>query len=231
MPKTLNATFARNAGSGAHSWNSTVSRSSTEICFIVPVYGATPHGASPDSGYTMASYGASEAAACDAGADTGGADAAALVLGLGDAGLPQAPTTSTMLAKSPRRGCNPRLRCCMDSSSYTLRRSLGALIVPSDLGAGEGSGARRIDNMMMTRRNVKRHSSVRVGESPEPPGNRRMTVACYRRSVQTDAMPTSGQDGAARWEEIGTRWRGRVPYREAWALQKQLAARRADGAT
>jgi hypothetical protein len=61
----------------------------------------------------MASYGASEAAACDAGADTGGAEAAALVLGLGDAALPQAPTTRTMLAKSPRRGCNPRLRCCM----------------------------------------------------------------------------------------------------------------------
>jgi lipoyl(octanoyl) transferase len=58
-----------------------------------------------------------------------------------------------------------------------------------------------------------------------------MTVACYRRSVQTDAMPTSRQDGAARSEEIGTTWLGRVPYREAWALQKQLAARRADRAT
>jgi lipoyl(octanoyl) transferase len=57
-----------------------------------------------------------------------------------------------------------------------------------------------------------------------------MTIACYRRSVQTDAMPTSRRDGAARSGEIGAAWLGRVPYREAWALQKQLAARRADGA-
>jgi lipoyl(octanoyl) transferase len=56
-----------------------------------------------------------------------------------------------------------------------------------------------------------------------------MTIACYRRLVQTDAMPTSLEDGAARSGEIGAAWLGRVPYREAWALQKQLAARRADG--
>jgi len=56
-----------------------------------------------------------------------------------------------------------------------------------------------------------------------------MTVACYRRNVQTDAMPTSRQDGAARSAVIGATWLGRVAYREAWALQKQLAVRRADG--
>jgi len=43
-------------------------------------------------------------------------------------------------------------------------------------------------------------------------------------------MPTSRQDGAARSGVIEATWLGRVPYREAWALQKQLAARRADGA-
>jgi lipoyl(octanoyl) transferase len=57
-----------------------------------------------------------------------------------------------------------------------------------------------------------------------------MTVACYRRPVQTDALPTSREDGAARSGELGAAWLGRVPYREAWALQKQLAGRRADGA-
>jgi lipoyl(octanoyl) transferase len=58
-----------------------------------------------------------------------------------------------------------------------------------------------------------------------------MTVACYRPSVQTDAMPTSATDVTARSGVVGTTWLGRVPYREAWALQKQLAARRADGAS
>jgi lipoyl(octanoyl) transferase len=48
--------------------------------------------------------------------------------------------------------------------------------------------------------------------------------------VQTDAMPTSAADVAARSGVIGAAWLGRVPYREAWALQKQLAGRRADGA-
>jgi lipoyl(octanoyl) transferase len=48
--------------------------------------------------------------------------------------------------------------------------------------------------------------------------------------VQTDAMPTSREDGAARSGVIAATWLGRVPYREAWAHQKQLAARRADGA-
>jgi lipoyl(octanoyl) transferase len=47
--------------------------------------------------------------------------------------------------------------------------------------------------------------------------------------VQTDATPTSGRAGAARSGAIEATWLGRVPYRDAWALQKQLAARRADG--
>ena len=50
MPKTLNATFGRNAGSGAHIWNSTVSRSSAEIFLMLPLYPGVPHGASPLSG-------------------------------------------------------------------------------------------------------------------------------------------------------------------------------------
>jgi lipoyl(octanoyl) transferase len=37
-------------------------------------------------------------------------------------------------------------------------------------------------------------------------------------------------DAAARPGVIRAAWLGRVPYREAWALQKQLAVRRADGA-
>ena len=37
MPKTLNATFGRNAGSGAHSWNSTVCESIAVIFFRIPV--------------------------------------------------------------------------------------------------------------------------------------------------------------------------------------------------
>src|SRR6478736_5204623 len=86
------------------------------------------------------------------------------------------------------------------------------------------------DNMMMPCRVVKGHAAMHDGECPAPGVNRRKTVACYRRDVQTDAMPTSRQDGAARSEVIGATWLGRVPYREAWALQKQLAARRADGA-
>ena len=60
--------------------------------------------------------------------------------------------------------------------------------------------------------------------------DRRKTVACYRRNVQTDAMPTSPQDGAARSGVIEATWLGRIAYREAWALQKQLVERRADGA-
>ena len=40
--------------------------------------------------------------------------------------------------------------------------------------------------------------------------DRRKTVACYRRSVQTDAMPTSRQDGAARSGVIEATWLGRV---------------------
>jgi lipoate-protein ligase B len=84
--------------------------------------------------------------------------------------------------------------------------------------------------MIMPRRNVKRHTCT-CGRalSGLAAANRPMTAACYRRPVQTDAMPTSREDGAARSGEIGAAWLGRVPYREAWALQKQLAARRADG--
>src|SRR5262245_6164859 len=79
MPNTWNATFGRNAGSGAHRSNCTVRRSTAVIFFMLPVYGATPHGASPVSGYTSPVK-----AAWDAGADAG-SDAGALV-GPDDAG-------------------------------------------------------------------------------------------------------------------------------------------------
>jgi lipoyl(octanoyl) transferase len=47
--------------------------------------------------------------------------------------------------------------------------------------------------------------------------------------VQTHAIPASGRAGTAGSGAIEAAWLGRVPYREGWALQKQLAARRADG--
>jgi lipoyl(octanoyl) transferase len=42
-------------------------------------------------------------------------------------------------------------------------------------------------------------------------------------------MATTGRPGAAPPGPVEAAWLGRVPYREAWALQKQLAARRAEG--
>ena len=42
-------------------------------------------------------------------------------------------------------------------------------------------------------------------------------------------MPTADRAGDAPSAPIEAAWLGRVPYREAWALQKQLAGRRADG--
>jgi lipoyl(octanoyl) transferase len=48
--------------------------------------------------------------------------------------------------------------------------------------------------------------------------------------VETDTMPAPGPAAADRSTAIAVAWLGQLPYREAWALQKQLAARRADGA-
>ncbi|HSL32924.1 MAG TPA: hypothetical protein VK871_04690 [Candidatus Limnocylindrales bacterium] len=41
-----------------------------------------------------------------------------------------------------------------------------------------------------------------------------------------DAQPTRAPD---RPEALHAEWLGRVPYREAWALQRRLAGERADG--
>jgi lipoyl(octanoyl) transferase len=48
-------------------------------------------------------------------------------------------------------------------------------------------------------------------------------------NVETDSLPTPGPGSGGAPELLTAAWLGRVAYREAWALQKQLAARRADG--
>jgi lipoyl(octanoyl) transferase len=47
--------------------------------------------------------------------------------------------------------------------------------------------------------------------------------------VETNTLRGPGQGVGSRTEPLTAAWHGRVAYREAWALQKQLAARRADG--
>jgi lipoyl(octanoyl) transferase len=49
-------------------------------------------------------------------------------------------------------------------------------------------------------------------------------------SVEIDTIRSSGPAGEGRSEGIAATWLGRVPYREAWALQKELVTRRAEGA-
>jgi lipoyl(octanoyl) transferase len=55
-----------------------------------------------------------------------------------------------------------------------------------------------------------------------------MTVACYRADVDVATL-TDAAAAHPLVEPIAAEWLGRVPYREAWALQKRLAAARADG--
>jgi lipoyl(octanoyl) transferase len=60
--------------------------------------------------------------------------------------------------------------------------------------------------------------------------NRRSTLNCYRAAVDTATIThdlTTGVGEPAR-EPLRASWLGRVPYREAWDLQKRLAAARAD---
>jgi lipoyl(octanoyl) transferase len=47
-------------------------------------------------------------------------------------------------------------------------------------------------------------------------------------SVETDTAPALDRVGPASSGGLEATWLGRIPYREAWALQKELAARRAD---
>jgi len=47
-------------------------------------------------------------------------------------------------------------------------------------------------------------------------------------NVETNTRPAPGLGVGAGQESLTAAWLGRVAYREAWALQKQLAARRAD---
>lgn len=55
-----------------------------------------------------------------------------------------------------------------------------------------------------------------------------MTVACYRADVDVATL-TDAPAAHTLAEPIAAEWLGRVPYREAWALQKTLAAARANG--
>jgi lipoyl(octanoyl) transferase len=66
---------------------------------------------------------------------------------------------------------------------------------------------------------------VLVGRRGEP-----KRLNCYRAAVDATTIapdPTETRGEAAR-ESIRATWLGRVPYREAWDLQKRLAAARAD---
>jgi len=47
--------------------------------------------------------------------------------------------------------------------------------------------------------------------------------------VETNTLRAPDPSVDGRPESLTAAWLGRIPYREAWALQKQLAARRADG--
>ena len=57
-----------------------------------------------------------------------------------------------------------------------------------------------------------------------------MMAPCYRAAVDIATQPGPPISVASRGpgEAIYARWLGRVPYREAWELQKRLAAARAD---
>jgi lipoyl(octanoyl) transferase len=63
-----------------------------------------------------------------------------------------------------------------------------------------------------------------VGSSREAP-----TAACYRADVENATIDHAPLTDRAHPEPIHAEWLGRVPYREAWALQRRLAGERADG--
>lgn len=71
-------------------------------------------------------------------------------------------------------------------------------------------------------RSVANDTARRVANGPS-------SLACYRPNVQIDAVPERSADAAGRPGGIAATWLGRVPYREAWGLQKRLAGLRADG--
>jgi lipoyl(octanoyl) transferase len=52
-----------------------------------------------------------------------------------------------------------------------------------------------------------------------------MITPCYRAAVETATIPSP----LARPDPISAEWLGRVPYRDAWALQKELHAARVEG--
>jgi len=70
-----------------------------------------------------------------------------------------------------------------------------------------------------------------VPQAAAPIGpNGRSPLNCYRAEVDTATIPlepTTGGDARVH-EPLRTTWLGRVPYRDAWDLQKRLAAARAD---
>jgi len=53
-------------------------------------------------------------------------------------------------------------------------------------------------------------------------------LACYRAGVDIATL-TPLSDNNVAGDAIGAEWLGRIEYREAWGLQKRLAAARADG--
>ena len=60
--------------------------------------------------------------------------------------------------------------------------------------------------------------------------SRAVTTACYRGPVETATLPSPAipADASVR-EPIDAEWLGRMAYRDAWEVQKRLAAARADG--
>jgi lipoyl(octanoyl) transferase len=57
-----------------------------------------------------------------------------------------------------------------------------------------------------------------------------MTLSCYRADVAIETLAPGSERVGPEPGPIVVSWLGRVPYREALALQKRLAAERADGA-
>ncbi len=61
------------------------------------------------------------------------------------------------------------------------------------------------------------------------PATSQMITPCYRAAVETATVPAPLQSPAASPDPISTEWLGRLPYRAAWALQKELHAARVEG--
>ena len=80
----------------------------------------------------------------------------------------------------------------------------------------------------MPRPIVKRHASAASPSLPGKPPDDRRLLSCRAWTATRCPRPLGRRRPIA--APIEATWLGRVPYREAWALQKQLAARRADGA-